>query len=203
VPDQLTKSRADFGLTDRDVVYLCCQAPFKYLPQHDYLLPAIAAAVPHSKFVFVRGDSIKQRLSSAFAAQNLAIDDFCLFLPSQPRNDYLSLNLISDVYLDTIGFNGGNMTFDALACGLPVVTLPGELMRGRFSAAMLNRLGITETIAQNESHYIELAVNLGRDRDQRSQIQQKIQQMSHLLFGDQSTVTALEDFYQQLTHQPH
>ncbi|WP_353259228.1 class I SAM-dependent methyltransferase [Prochlorothrix hollandica] len=195
VPNPLPKSRADFGLSDSDVVYLCCQAPFKYLPQYDYLLAAIAQAVPQAQFVFIRADGLKPRLSRAFSTLNLNIDDYCRFLPVQTRLDYLALNGLADVYLDTIGFTGGNMTLDALACGLPVVTLPTEQMRGRLSWAMLQRLDVTETIADNEAHYVDLAVGLGCDPQRRNALRQKISQTSAVLFDDVATVEALENFY--------
>jgi predicted O-linked N-acetylglucosamine transferase (SPINDLY family) len=71
------------------------------------------------------------------------------------------LNLLCDVYLDSFGFSGGNTTLDAIACNLPIVTCPGEFMRGRLSYAMLTRLGLSETIAQDEAEYIDIAVRLG------------------------------------------
>ncbi len=41
------------------------------------------------------------------------------------------LNRCCDLFLDSVGWSGCNSTLEALACGLPVVTWPGELMRGR------------------------------------------------------------------------
>ncbi|MGA9380888.1 MAG: tetratricopeptide repeat protein, partial [Phormidium sp.] len=63
----VTKTRKDFGLSDHDVLYLCCQAPFKYLPQHDYILAEIARRVPQAKLIFLRGELLKKRLERAFA----------------------------------------------------------------------------------------------------------------------------------------
>ena len=199
LPDPLPKTRADFGLTDSDRVYLCCQAPFKYLPQFDVLLVNIAARVPAAKFVFLRADGLKPRLTKAFAAASLQLENYALFLPGQDRPDYLALNCLSDVYLDTIGFTGGNMTFDALACALPVVTLPVPLMRGRLSVAMLQRIGITETIAQTLEEYIELAVMLGLNTSYRQHLKERIGQRCHLLFDDRACVVALEAFYRTVT----
>jgi len=44
---------------------------------------------------------------------------------------------------------------------LPIVTLHGELMRGRHSAAILNMMGTKDTIASTLDEYIELAIRLG------------------------------------------
>ncbi|OLP18805.1 hypothetical protein BST81_08685 [Leptolyngbya sp. 'hensonii'] len=195
---ELTKDRSDLQLREDGVVYLCCQAPFKYLPQHDYLLIEIAQRVPQAQFVFLRVGLIQGRLERAFAAANLNCADFCLFLPSLPRNDYLMLNLLSDVYLDSIGFSGGNTTLDAIACALPVVTLPDAFMRGHLSAAMLRRLGLTETIAGNEQEYIDLAVTLGLDSTWRGQIRQQMEMRSPSLYHDRDCVLALESFWRQV-----
>ncbi len=58
--------------------------------------------------------------------------------------DYLRVNALCDVFLDTLHWSGGNTTLDALAAGLPPVTLPGAYMRGRQSFAMLRMLGLEE-----------------------------------------------------------
>jgi hypothetical protein len=42
--------------------------------------------------------------------------------------------------LDTLHFNGMNSSLEALAVGLPVVTLPTQLQRGRHTRAMYLKL---------------------------------------------------------------
>ena len=44
---------------------------------------------------------------------------------------------VGDVYLDSPRWSGGNTTLEAMAVGLPIVTLPGPLMRGRHTAGIL------------------------------------------------------------------
>ena len=62
--------------------------------------------------------------------------------------------------VDTLHWSGGNTSLDALACGLPVVTLPGAFMRGRQSAGMLSLLGVPELIARDRADYVSLASRL-------------------------------------------
>lgn len=195
---QLTKNRSDFGLRDDAVVYLCCQAPYKYLPQHDFIFAEIAKRVPQAQFVFVRAEVLKPRLKAAFAAVGKSSDDYCVFLSFLNHENYLRLNLLSDVFLDTLGFTGGNTTLAALACNLPVVTCPGECMRGYMSTGMLKMLGFSETIAKNETEYIEIAVRLGLEPQWRQQIVQYIGKHKDCLFDDNVSVAALEEFYQQV-----
>jgi predicted O-linked N-acetylglucosamine transferase (SPINDLY family) len=192
------KTRSDFSLSDDDVLYLCCQAPFKYLPQYDFIFAEIACRVPQAKFIFLRGTLLKERLQRAFATWGLAFEDYCLFLNIPERIDYLMINLLSDVYLDTFTWSGGNTTLEAIACNLPIVTCPGEFMRGRHSDSFLKMLGVTDTITKNEAEYIEIAVKLGQDPAWRRDISERISQRHDRLFDDQVCVAGLEAFYKKL-----
>jgi len=115
-------------------------------------------------------------------------------LPRMEHADYLRINLLCDVMLDTLHWSGGNTTLDALACGLPVVTLPGKFMRGRQSYGMLKHMGMNELIAQGPQEYIEIATRLGLDHAWRTQLAQRIARNSDTLFSDESPVRQLEAF---------
>ncbi|MEH2069206.1 MAG: glycosyl transferase family 1 [Nostoc sp.] len=192
------KTRSDFQLPDDAIIYLCCQAPFKYLPQYDFILPEIAHRLPQAKFVFLRGTLLQSRLKRAFAAIGLNSEDYCVFLSIPERLDYLMINLLSDVYLDTFTWSGGNTTLEAIACNLPIVTCPGEFMRGRHSDSFLKMLGVTDTIAENEAEYIEIAVKLGQEPAWRGTIAERMSQNHDRLFDDKACVAGLEAFYKQL-----
>jgi predicted O-linked N-acetylglucosamine transferase (SPINDLY family) len=194
----IKKSRADFGLPDEAVIYLCCQAPFKYLPQHDYIFAEIARRLPQARFVFLRGRLLSKRLERAFAEVGLKSQDYCLFLNIPKRIDYLTINLISDIFLDTLSWSGGNTSLEAIACNLPIVTCPGEFMRGRHAYAFLKMLGVTDTIAQNEAEYIDIAVKLGLDPTWRCHIAERMKARQDYLYDDKACVEALEAFYQQV-----
>lgn len=193
--------RADFGLRENDVVYLSPQSSFKYLPQHDQLFPRIAARVPNSKFVFLSSGSdnvtniLKGRLLRAFDSHGLDGHVFVVFLPGQGHRDYLGLNGIADVFLDQPGWSGGMTTIEALGCHLPVVTWPGQFMRGRHSCAFLRKMGLEETIASDLDNFVDIAARLGNDAAWRQQLSREIAGRKHLLFNDSSCVAALEGFY--------
>ncbi|WP_168175287.1 glycosyltransferase family 41 protein [Synechococcus sp. 65AY6Li] len=199
--------RQDFGLHQDAVVYLTCQYLGKYLPQYDYLFPAIARQVPSAQFVFLAlpnaaiGRQFWQRLSQAFSAWGLAIENHCRLLPQLDHQDYLDLNRCADVMLDSYGWSGGITTLEAVAAGLPVVTCPGRFLRGRHTYAILKRMGLDLLIAQDLQRYEELAVQLGRDPQFRQQISQQIQQRRDLLFEDRDCVAALAHFLRQAVWQ--
>jgi protein O-GlcNAc transferase len=68
-----------------------------------------------------------------------------------------------DIALDPFPFCGGMTSFDALWMGVPVVTLAGELIAGRQTAAMLSNLGLGEFIAKDVEAYVAIATRLAND----------------------------------------
>ncbi|UBF26843.1 hypothetical protein K9N68_02295 [Kovacikia minuta CCNUW1] len=197
--------RSAFGLRQDGVVYLCFQSPYKYLPQYDRVFAQIAQQVPKAQFVFMRHSSshiverFQRRLQAAFAEYGLASSDYCVFLPKLDRGSYWSLNWVCDVFLDSFEWSGGNSTLEAAAYGLPVVTCPGKFMRGRHSAAILQMLGVTETIASTGEDYVAIAVQLGLNPSWRKEISESIVAHHAQLYDDKICVQALEAFYQQVS----
>jgi protein O-GlcNAc transferase len=196
-----TATRTNFGLREKAVVYLCCQTLCKYLPQHDYIFAEIARQVPQAQFAFISrpnadiGNLFQQRLQRAFAKYGLDSGDFCAILPKMDEKAYGNLQLLSDIFLDSFGWSGGHTTLEAIACNLPIVTCPGEFMRGRHSSGILQMLGVTETVAQTAAEYVEIAVRLGLEPEWRGGIADRILQGQARLYGDKICVAALEAFY--------
>lgn len=201
------KLRSEFGLKDESIVYLSCQSLFKYLPQYDYIFAAIAQKVPQAQFVFISHDSIhiteifRKRLKNTFAKLNLNSEDYCVISPRIGWNDYCNINQLSDIFLDTFSWSGGNTTLEAIACNLPIVTCPGEFMRGRHSYGILQMLGVTETIAKTEAEYIDIAVKLGINQQWKNSIVQKMIERHSYLYDDKTCVEALEEFYKRVVQE--
>ncbi len=82
---------------------------------------------------------------------------------SRPLPDHLALYRHVDVALDPFPFNGSTTTFEALWMGAPVVTLLGDTMVGRWSAAMLRALKLEDLIARTPEDYVEIALRLAAD----------------------------------------
>jgi protein O-GlcNAc transferase len=155
-----------FGIGPDTVTYLCLQYIGKYLPDHDYIFPAIARRVANAKFIFLTNrvpsttTMFRTRLQRAFEQEGLDPDAYLVFLPRLHGSQFVSLNSQGDVYLDSIGWSGCNTTVDTLQFGTPVVTMAGDSMRSRHSAAILSCMGRPDLIAGTTAEYIELAVNL-------------------------------------------
>jgi predicted O-linked N-acetylglucosamine transferase (SPINDLY family) len=188
---------ARHGVRADAVKYLCCQSLHKYLPRHDALLPRIAQAVPAAQFIFIRhhlGQEIFQhRLAAAFAAAGLDAAAHVVFVPPMTLPAYTGLNAACDIYLDSLEWSGGNTTLEAIAVGLPIVTVAGKFLRGRVSAGILAMMDATETLARDEDDYVVLATRLGQDPAWRQAIAAKVKANAPRLYRDMTPVKALEN----------
>ena len=157
-------------------VFLCAQSLFKLLPRHDRLYPEIAARVGACRFWFIAhgvpalSERFRRRLGRAFAAHGLDADAYCQILPRLSQAEFLGLNRMADVVLDSVSWSGGNTTFDAVAEDKPIVTLPGPLMRSRVSAAILGMMGIEKTVAADTDDYVAIAARLATDAAWRGEV---------------------------------
>ena len=202
-----TACRESFELRPSATVYWSGQALYKYHPRYDHVFPRIAQRAGDCQFVFIAFAKspdvtavFRKRLERAFAAYGLNAADYCVILPQMPQDRFLAAVGQCDVILDTIGWSGGKSALDCLAQDLPAVTMAGPLMRGRHTAAILRRMGITETITENPEDYIDVAVRLGRDISWRSGIKKKIAGRKHVVYRDREYISGLEAFLSSAVH---
>jgi CRISPR-associated protein Csy1 len=190
--------RAHFGLPDDRALLLCPQSLFKVHPDNDALFAQVLAANPRASLVVFDGrhpnvtQRFLRRVGAVFDAHGVPRDRL-IVLPPYPHADFMRINLCCDAMLDTLHWSGGNTSLDALACALPVVTLPGRFMRGRQSAAMLRQLDVSELIAADETGYIEIASRLVRDAQWRRSVSSTIEKRRALLFDARAPVEAFSD----------
>jgi protein O-GlcNAc transferase len=187
------------GVRADAVKYLCCQSLYKYLPRNDDVFARIAVDVPAAQFIFIHHPSspqvtelLRRRLTAAFAAAGLDANQHVVFIQPQDTARYAGLNAACDVYLDSLEWSGGNTTLEAVAAGLPIVTTPGPLMRGRHSAAILTMMGMADLVARDKADYVALAVRLGRDAALRRMTADRVVATRSRLYDDQAPVRALE-----------
>jgi predicted O-linked N-acetylglucosamine transferase (SPINDLY family) len=197
-PPVVPLTRAEIGLPDDAPVFWCCQSLFKYLPDDDDLFVQIAARLPTALFLFIDympaprvALIFRQRLARAFERAGLEADRHCRFLPQMDHARFDAVAGLTDVFLDNPSWSGHNTALEALPHGLPIVTLPGPLMRQRHSAAILEMIGIRDTIARSRDDYVEIAARLGGDRRFRADLRHAVRQAAPKAFHDTSAVEAL------------
>lgn len=194
-------SRSELGLRPSATIFWCGQSLFKYLPQFDCVFPRIAQRARNCQFVFIHfppGARIKalfsQRLDRAFREYGLNYEEYCVIQPQLDPGTFAALLGRCDVVLDSIDWSGCNSTLESLRFDLPIVTLPGRLMRGRHTLAMLTMMGIRETIASNLDDYVDIAARLANEPEWRAAIKNATARNKHVLYRDRNCVSALEDF---------
>jgi protein O-GlcNAc transferase len=202
---KLTKTRSDFQIPNEAIVYFSGQSLFKYLPQYDYIFVEIAKQVPLAKFIFISSQvstgitqQFQHRLQQAFAKESVSFDDFCLVLPRLSQRDYWNILQLSDIFLDPLSWSGGATTLEAIGCQLPIVTYPGDFLRGRHAYGILKMLDVVDTIARNEADYISIAVKLGINKDWQNEILKRMNELKDRLYDNRVCVFYLEEFYRKL-----
>jgi predicted O-linked N-acetylglucosamine transferase (SPINDLY family) len=111
----------------------------------------------------IHSDQQRQRTARIFQEEGIAPERF-EFLGVQPRWEYLRTYDRIDIALDTLPYNGITTTCDALWMGTPVVSLVGKTTAGRAGLGILSTIGLPELVANDPDQFIEIAVNLARDR---------------------------------------
>ena len=191
--------RAQFGLPEDRCLLLCPQSLFKIHPDNDALFARVLAANPRAALVLFDGrhprvtGRFMERLARAFDGYGIAARERTFVLPALAHDDYLRVNLACDAMLDTLHWSGGNTSLDALACGLPVVTLPGGFMRGRQSAAMLRIVGGDALVATNQDDYVRIASRIVDDAPWRDAQARAIRNGRGALFDRREPVQAFSD----------
>jgi protein O-GlcNAc transferase len=201
VAEPVAITRAELGLRPGATVFWSAQSLYKYLPQYDDVFPRIARAAGDCQFVFLRhfGGAhitklVRERLERAFAAAGLRADDYCVFLDRLSQTKFVAAAGLSDVFLDSIDWSGCNSALESLPHSLPIITVPGAFMRGRHSAAILQMMGVTDTIAKDVDDYVAIAVRLANDPAERRAISAGIKDNMHKVYRDRACISALEDF---------
>ena len=119
-------------------------------------------------------------------------------IPWQPRPRFYGILRQADAFLDTIGFSGFNTAMQAVDCALPVVTMEGQFMRGRFASAILKRIGLEELVHSSVAAYVDTAARLASDPGHRDALRGAIAAGRPVLYKDEAPIRALEQSLSQL-----
>lgn len=195
-PEAPTLSREDLGVPDNKRLYVCPQSLFKLHPDFDDVIGQILRADDRGILVLLTGnekhwdDLILQRFGKSIPD----VADRVLILGRLPIEKYLSLCFHADVLLDTFYFGGGNSSLEAFSVGAPIVTLPGEMLRGRITLAQYRKMGFEDLVARDPAHYVELALRLAQDRDFHRAMHDKVLERSEVLFDNPLPVEELRNW---------
>ena len=193
-------TRADFCLPEDKHLYACPQNLFKLHPEFDPVVAEILRRDPEGMLVLLSGlypewdELLKQR----FLRSMPDVCDRVHFLPRLSYEDFLRLHSVVDVLLDPIHYSGGNTSYEALAFGVPIVTLPAPFVRGRLTYGLYRRMNVLDCVADSVDDYIRIALKLGTNPKFQSEVRDKIRAASDRLFEDSEVVRDWEDFFREV-----
>ena len=195
-PPVRRRSRESLGFTADDHLYVCAHMLFKLHPDTDAAFAGILRRDEAGKLVLVEGktpqqtEQLRQRLARAMPD----VVDRVHWLPWLPLDDFLSLLIAADVVLDPLRFSGTNTSYQAFAFNKPVVTLPGEFLRGRTTYVSYRRMDVDDCIARDVDDYVDIAVRLGTDPDWRRAVETRIAAAHDTLFEHPEAIEAFSGF---------
>lgn len=124
-----------------------------------------------------------------------------LFMPHKPlTKDHLAVYNEVDIALDSYPYHGTTTTCEALAAGVPVVSLAGSSHVARVGVSLLNAVGLADLAAQQPEDYVAIAVKLAADRARLQQLRTSLgERLKTSVLGDAVGFTRkLEGCYRQM-----
>jgi len=105
-----------------------------------------------------------------------------------------------DIALDPFPYSGGTTTCEALAMGVPVITLPGDSFVSRVSASILTAVGLGDLVCAGPDEYVETAVRLAHDHERLAELRAGMRErMTASALGNPARFTQqLEETYRTL-----
>jgi len=111
--------------------------------------------------------------------EKYGVIDSIKFLEKRKLESHYNLYKNIDIALDTFPYNGVTTTFEALAMGVPVITMKGYNFNSRCGESIIKNLGVEELIANNEDDYILKAQKIANDKDKLLELRKNIFKISH------------------------
>lgn len=184
---------------DAPLDLLCAQSVYKLMPEQDALFARILARLPGARLHLIPHPeaSVREwllaRMRPALAAAGVSPERVVLH-GYRPLAEFRALATGCALNLDSIGWSGGMSSLDLLQLGLPTVTLPGNSMRSRQTAALLQRLDAGDGIAGDREDYVERAVALASDPVRRQALGQCLRDNASRLFERERVAAGLGEF---------
>jgi predicted O-linked N-acetylglucosamine transferase (SPINDLY family) len=194
LPKPALPDRERFGLGGQTHYYLCPQSLFKIHPNLDPLWAELLRHDPQGVILLPAAPvpAWQGLLQKRFQATLPDLWQRIVFFPRQSPHDFQALLSSVDVILDSAPFGAGNTAYEALGQGLPVVTWPGDFLRGRFTQGFYRQMGLADLISTSPEAYVERALALALQPELKQVDSQGIRATLPLLFEQTRGLRELE-----------
>ena len=172
--------------------------PYKYSRAMVAEWAKVTAAVPDSRFLFVRPEggtaAFRDNVSAIFEAEGVSRDRLRF---EAVRGAHMPFYNGMDISLDTFPQTGGTTTCESLWMGVPVVTLVGPGLFERLSCSILGNAGLADLCAGDLDAYLQTAVKLAGDVKRLTDLRQNLRSTLKASRLGQ-TKTFAQDFYRMI-----
>lgn len=169
-------SRSRLGLPEGRL-YLCPGQAFKFHPQMDEPLRQILITDPQARLLLMDLTpnglirDVARRLGKGLDALGRSR---IVILPRLDALSFYELLQAVDVMLESSPFGNFNTLMAAFAVGMPVVTLPGAFLRGRYCLGLYRQMGIEGAVATDADDFTQLAIRIATDPARRNALSGQI-----------------------------
>lgn len=201
--DPAIKTR--LGLPDSRHIYLCNQNPLKIQPAMDLIFAEILRRDPLGIVVVTGGlaSGLRRRMQERHRRKIADVVDRIHWTTWLSDEDFNSLTAAAEVVIDTSPMAGSSTSYTTLGLGTPIVTIQGELSRGRMTAACYQQMGIENLICASTAEYVSTAVSVATDSGYRSHLHRMIQDRSARLFDHTTAIEELQRYFENFAAIPH
>jgi len=138
------------------------------------ILQACPSSVLLLKYNYFTDPTVQRAFRARFAAYG--VDQArILFEPHSQADEYIQSFARIDLALDPSPCPGGTTTCDALANGVPVVTLAGDHFYARIGIQVVAVSGLPDLVAESWDDYVAIAVRLASDPEALAQVRTRAQ----------------------------
>lgn len=156
-------ARAELGLPDDAVVLCTFNQTYKVSPEMADLWARILHAAPNTVLWQLNfNDQASANLVRQLQARGITPERL-YFSPLAPSEEHLARLQCADLMLDTWPYNAHTTASDALWCGVPVLTVPGQTFASRVAASLVTACDLPQFVCTDAKHYVERAVALARE----------------------------------------
>ena len=183
--------------------FALCQQPLKFDPSDDEILARIAKSVGAAEFWLATPANmpwtavkLRERIAATFRKEGLDPEAYLRTTPWLPREQFLSFLDAMDIYLDCPAFSGYTTAWQALHCGLPIITLEGPYLRQRLAAGLLRQVGVTDGITASREQYVATATgwaNEWREKERWLARRDELRRAAPRADGNRSAILAFEE----------
>jgi predicted O-linked N-acetylglucosamine transferase (SPINDLY family) len=189
--------RAHLGVGPDERIYASTQTIYKMHPDFDDALVEILRRDSRGRVVLIAAqragwnDKLRRRLERAGPDVASRIH----LMPAISLPDYLAALGTADALLDTFHFGGGCSSYESFGMSAPVVTLPGERMRARVTAALYARMGQSRWVASSVDEFVKLALELAHASDgERQARRREIAESAGAFLENEAVIREYEEF---------